>query len=799
MQTDLTLHPANIDEKIGLEQVRQAAMSETYTVYGREVLLKQKPVCDAAELEILLKMANEWIEIIQSDSSVPLTVIEDVRPVVKESRAENSLLPLDFFPIVLENARLARIILNFFKKDDHPYEQIYKKVRNLVSLQPLEEEIKKVITEHGTLRDDASAELKTIRTKLNRKQSELRKTIDRLMKTAREKGMSSDEGPTIRGGRMVIPIQAEFKRKVEGFIHDVSASGQTVYVEPAAALQVNNDIRQLEAEEKREIERIIKELTSVVRNYATPLFENTKIIGLVDALHSRVKTGLRLGGAIPEHSTGGTFELIDAKNPNLLLKKESQKSSEPIVPLHLKLDRKEKGLIITGPNAGGKSVAMKTAGILCLMLQYGYPIPVAPHSKFPVLSGLFIDVGDDQSIESDLSTFSSRLHWMKETLRLNKPGALVLIDEAGTGTDPEEGGALFQAFIESLIENDVRVIATTHHGSLKVFAHEHPNVVNGAMEFDQKSLSPTYRFRKGVPGSSYAFEIADRMEVPKPVMDRARELLGEQRDKMGNLLLNLEKQIQQAEAKEKELAAKERKTAELEKTLSNKNEDFEKKRKKKLEEAYAEADRIMKTANQRIEQAVEKIMSAGKQDKDLIKEARKEIEETKDTIRQRKAKMDIKMQKGSTQKPPEVGDFVTIGQSGTAGEVVDISGKQVTILVNGMKIKSKLKDIEPASKPESAKKSKTRAYRGSEKIDLSVKPKLDIRGYRGDDAIKELQDYLDRASARGLKRVEIVHGKGEGILKKLVHEYLENRKEITGFELAPIEHGGAGCTIVELG
>jgi len=779
MKTNLTLHPANIDEKIGLEQVRQAAINETFTVYGREFLLEQQPQSDPGELEVSLNMAEEWIKITQTESTVPLTVVDDVRPVLKESRAEDSLLPLDFFPIILENARLARIILSFFKKDDSPFEQIYNKVRKLVSLKPLEEEIKKVITEHGTLRDDASSELKSIRSRLNRKRSELRKTIDRLMKTAREKGMSSDEGPTIRSGRMVIPIQAEFKRKVEGFIHDVSASGQTVYVEPAAALQVNNDIRELEAEEKREIERIIRELTSVVRNYATPLYDNTMIIGLIDALHSRVKTGLRLDGAIPERSNDGTFELIDAKNPNLILKMESQENPEPVVPLNLKLDRKEKALIITGPNAGGKSVAMKTAGILCLMLQYGYPIPVAPHSKLPVLSGLFIDVGDDQSIESDLSTFSSRLHWMKETLRLIKPGALVLIDEAGTGTDPEEGGALFQSFIENLIENDVRVIATTHHGSLKVFAHEHPNVVNGAMEFDQKTLSPTYRFRKGIPGSSYAFEIADRMEIPSLVMVRARELLGEQRDKMGNLLLNLEKQIQQAEEKENELAAKEKKTEALEKTLANKNEDFEKKRKKRMEEAYAEADRIMKTANQRIERAVEKIMSAGKQDKDLIKEARKEIEETKNTIRQRKAKMDIKMKKGSAQKPPEVGDYVTIGESGTAGEVVDISGKQVTILVNGMKIKSKLNEIEPASKPESNKKSKTRTYRGSENIDLSVKPKLDLRGYRGDDAIKELQDYLDRASVRGLNRVEIIHGKGEGILKKLVHEYLESRKEIS--------------------
>jgi len=792
-------YPESLSEKIGFTLVLRETLKKTYSPYGREELRDQTGTSNPDELQELLEMAREWMSILESEGTYPLTQTDDVREVLKDSKIEGSVLPLEAFPIVQSNARLARLIIRFFEKSEKEYSTLLQYVKKLTNLRDLEKEIEKVVTDNGLLRDDASQKLKSIRGKINRRKGQLRSTINNIMKRARKDGMTSDEGPTIRNGRMVIPIQAEFKRKVDGFVHDVSSTGQTVYVEPVEALQINNDIRELEAEEKREIDRIIRELTSKVREHSRPLINNCKIFGVIDALNARVTLGKSIGGSIPQTSETGKLDLISAKNPNLLLLPDGENETEEVVPLDLSLDADELALIITGPNAGGKSVAMKSVGLLCMMLQTGYPIPVHPDSTLPIISGLFVDVGDDQSIENDLSTFSSRLQWMNGTLNKVKPGSLVLIDEAGTGTDPDEGGALFQSFIENLIAMDVLIIATTHHGSLKVFAHEHPNVVNGAMEFDQKNLSPTYRFRKGVPGSSYAFEIADRMNIPVKVMDRARKLLGEQRDKMGDLLLNLEKRIQEAEATEKELSKLRDKAAEQEKTLRNKNEDFDKKRKKKLDEAYREADRIMQTANKRIEAAVEKIVQAGKEDRDVIRDARREIQETKKTIRQKKADMDISMDNSGPDKTPEVGDYVTIGDGGTSGEVVEISGSKATILVNGMKIKSNLKKIQPTSKPEKKKKKyKTRSYGGSEDLDLQVKPKLDIRGFRGDEAVDALMHYLDNAVARGMQQVEIVHGKGEGILKKLVHEHLEKRQEVKKFELAPWEHGGPGCTLVEL-
>lgn len=798
MKSTLQIYPPNLSEKIGFTLILDEAIKQAFTPYGAEILEEQKPAATVDETRTLNEQTQSWLTIIQNQGVNPLKQVKDIREILSDSRVEGSMLSLEAFPVILENARLARLIIQFFKNNDVNTGALNPYIKKLISLKPLEEEIRSVIGENGALRDDASPELQSIRGKMNRRKGQLRKTINRLMKKARDKGMSSDEGPTIRNGRMVLPILAEYKRKVEGFIHDVSSSGQTVYVEPVDALQINNDIREFESAEKREIERILRELTTTVRNHAGALRENIQTIGFFDALHSRVQLGLNLDGSVPQLSSQHDLNLIDARNPNLILKNRMEKNSDPVVPLNLSLEEDEEGLIITGPNAGGKSVAMKTVGLICFMHQMGYPVPIQTDSTLPVISGLFIDVGDDQSIENDLSTFSSRLQWMRHTLEMVKEGGLVLIDEAGTGTDPDEGGALFQSFIEHLIEQGARVIGTTHHGSLKVFAHEHPKIVNGAMEFDQDTLSPTYRFRKGVPGSSYAFEIADRMNLHGAVMNRARDLLGNQRNKMGDLLLTLEKQIQDIKSERRSLNDIKIEADKHQERLEKKEKEFDREKKKKLDEAYREAERIMQTANQRIEAAVEKIIAAGQEDKETIKEARKDILETKQAVKRGKADLNIRMDEKSSNKAPEIGDFVTVGESGTSGEVVDLSGNQATILVNGMKIKSKINKINIAAPPKAQKKQKTRSYGGSEQIDMSVKPKLDIRGYRGDAAVKELMHYIDKAVSRGLRQVEIVHGKGEGILKKLVHEHLEERKEIKSYNLAPWEHGGPGCTLVEL-
>lgn len=798
MDSETSIDTKRAYQKLGFSAILESALQYTYTPYGKDFLNNLSPETDPEKVSEHLNYASEWMKILQSSSNHPLSVIDDVTDILKASRIKENTLPLEDFLVVLENARLGRMIKGFFKDNELDLQHLSSISEQLVNHQPVEKAIQNVVTDQGGLRDDASSELKKIRGKLNRERNRLRDTIHSVMRRVSKKGMTSDEGPTIRSGRMVIPIQAEFKRKVDGFIHDVSSTGQTIYLEPVEALQINNEIRQLESAEQREIERILRELTAEVGKYSDTLERNIPFIARFDAIHARVKLGLQLEGSIPELSADGHLNLINAMNPNLMLKNQSLKEPEPVVPLNLEMKPDELALVITGPNAGGKSVAMRTVGMLNLLLQSGFPIPVQPDSEIPVLNGIYIDIGDDQSIENDLSTFSSRLQWMRSTLEKIKDNSLVLIDEAGSGTDPEEGGALFQSFVEEVIERGARVIVTTHHGSLKVFAHEHEKVVNGAMEFNQENLTPTYRFKKGYPGSSYAFEIADRLNLSTDVMKRARSLLGEKRDAMGDLLISLEEKMQESEQLKYEYEKRLRKVEKREKDYEENQKNIKNKRKKILEKAYKDAEEIMKGANQRIEKAVEKVVSEGRENKEKITEARRDILDAKKEIASDKQNVEQEEKPFRSKEKPKVGDHVLIEDSNTSGELVEVSGKKATVLVNGMKIKSNLKKLVKTRPPQKKKTMKTRSYSVSADTDLSVSPSIDLRGKRGDEAMKELTKYLDNALTRGLSQVEIIHGKGEGILHKLVHEHLEKRSEVKSFEIAPWDSGGSGCTVVHL-
>jgi len=798
MSKSFNIFPDNAIDKVGFSKIRDICAKKAFTPYGFEMISELNPSSDPGKVATWLKELAEWTKLLELSPTHPISNIDDIRDILKQVRIEGNSIPLDHFVVILQNARLARMIIDYFKRLEHSFPALETIVSQLSNLKPLEEIISKTVDDRGELKDDASPQLKQIRNRLNREKNRLRTTIQRVMRKISKDGMTSDEGATIRNGRMVIPVLSEFKRKIDGFIHDVSSTGQTVYVEPIEALQINNEIRQLEAEEQREIDRIIRVLTSGVRKFTDLLYANIEPIAQLDSIHCKVKLGLDLKGSIPILNNDFNLKLIHAKNPNLLIK---QSETDPVVPLNIDMLNDELGLVITGPNAGGKSVAMKTVGILQLMFQSGYPVPVDSESTMPILSGLYVDMGDEQSIENDLSTFSSRLKWMRLSLDQLEPNSLVLIDEAGSGTDPEEGGALFQSFVEKIINLKSRVIITTHHGSLKVFAHESDHVVNGAMEFNQKHLTPTYRFKKGVPGSSYAFEIADRMHLPSDLMDRARNLLGDKRDRMGDLLISLEKSVQKSEEVVREYESKLTKLVKREKTLTEQADNYERKKNKILEKAYKDAEEIMLTANQRIEEAVEKVVKEGRENKESIREARGDIKQKKSEISDERENLEKinRLKEIAASENPVVGDFVLIGESDTPGELIEVTGQRVTISMNGMRVKSTLNKLTKTIPPKKKKKTDhAYSFRVSEGVNLSVKPSLDLRGMRGDDAIAELTIYLDKALASGYRQVEIIHGKGEGILHQLVHKTLNEREEVHSFEIAPWESGGTGCTIVNL-
>jgi len=803
----MLLYPERISEKIGFQPIREEAVKAARSVMGKERLEKLVPYSDRERVERLLRLTREMIDLQRNDAAFPLENLHDIRDYLKRSKAEGSLLPAESLLEIWQVSVTARRIKQYLDQRDDYYPSLNNLAVGLIPMENLEETIRHAIDEHGNVKDDASSDLKRIRNTLNRKRTDLRTTINRVMSRAQKQGMASDEGPTIRNGRMVIPIQAEYKRKIQGFIHDVSSTGQTVYLEPVEALNINNEIRQLESEEKREIERILKELTDEVRDRRDYLDQNIEVLGTFDVVAAKAHVSMKLDGFVPVISDGSYIRLKEAYNPILLLRNLSlpKERREPVIPLSLDLEEEERCLIITGPNAGGKSVAMKTLGLCVMMVQSGFAVPAKDTSELPVFSSIFVDMGDDQSIENDLSTFSSRLEWMKQAVGNADERSLILIDEAGAGTDPEEGGALFQALIETLIQKGAIVLVTTHHGSLKLFAHEHPKAVNGSMEFDQATLSPTYRFKKGVPGSSYAFEIAQRMDLDTSLLDNARNILGESKQNLESLITELESRAQQAEELRKEY---EKRKSEMETKRSRyeeKRSAIERERDEIREKALKEAKEIMQSANRRIEEAVEKIVQQDQKDKEVIKEAREEVGKHKDQVEGELDELEKKSKQRKKEKisdePPAVGDTVRLMDTNTNGELVEVSGGHAVVQSGGLRLKTnydnliKVEDAGSSSK-EDKNRVNVNVVGGSTR--RRVKPTLDVRGLRGPEAVTEVTHYIDDAVAAGLQQVEIIHGKGEGILKKLIHEYLENRNEVKEYRLAPADQGGAGCTIVTL-
>ncbi|MFH5886042.1 endonuclease MutS2 [Halalkalibaculum sp. DA3122] len=801
----MQFYPPHLSEKLGFETIRREAVGRTRSVVGEEHLQRMEPSSSPDRVARLLDETREMMDLIRNDAAFPLDNLHDIRDSLSRSKPEGTLLSAEAFLEILQLAASARRVKSFLGDRRERYPVLDALAVELIPLKELEEEINKVITEQGSLKNNASSELQSIRSRLGKRQNDLRNTINRVMSRATKQGMASDEGPTLRNGRMVIPIRAEYKRKIQGFVHDVSSTGQTVYLEPVEALNINNEIRQLESEEKREIERILRALTNEVRKNHRYLEQNIEVLGRFDMISARAQLSIDLDAFVPVLSDGKYLRLKEAYNPILLLKNRSlaEEQREPVIPLDMELEEGERCLMITGPNAGGKSVAIKTVGLCAMMMQSGFAIPAKDSSELPVFSKLFVDMGDDQSIENDLSTFSSRLQWMKSVMQEADGSSLVLIDEAGAGTDPDEGGALYQSLVEHLISCGALSLVTTHHGALKVFAHEHPHAVNGSMEFDQATLSPTYRFKKGVPGSSYAFEIAQRMDLSPELLQKAREITGSTKQDMESLINELESKTQEAETLKRDYDRLKKKMETERQKYEDKRRALEKEKDQIREKALKQAEEIMQSANRRIEQAVERIVQQGKKDKQAISRAREEVSEQKDEIEEELEELEARQKQEQREQlsdePPKVGDIVRLMDANTNGELVEVNGNQAVIQAGGLRLKTKFNNLvkvkDASEKPSPKNRVRVNVPRSARPG--PTKPSIEIRGMRGREAIKEVEHYLDNAIAAGLNSVEIIHGKGEGILKNLVHEYLDERAEVSSYSLAPADRGGAGVTLVK--
>ncbi|MCH8568788.1 MAG: endonuclease MutS2 [Balneolales bacterium] len=799
----MLVYPGSAFEKLGYYAVKESVSTYLRSEMGFEELEAMKPVSGIKTIQAELKRLNEMMRLQQEESHIPFAHPWDVRDAAKKSRVKRAILDPESLHKTGLFCSTCRILKKFIMSKSANCPALAELAQYLVPLKELEDEISRVISEHGAVKDNASSELRQIRKSIASRKNDLRSTMDRIIRSMNKDGYLAEFEATIRNGRMVLPVRAEHKRKISGFVQDVSATGQTVYLEPAEALHINNDIRELEQQERREVERILMELTAKVGDQYSFLISNAANIGQFDLLIAKSSFCTRLNAIVPALKEQSVIHLRNARNPVLILKQRKlpKDERETIIPLNLTLEQEEKGIIISGPNAGGKSVSLKTVALLQMMVQSGLAITADEDTILPVFGSLFLDMGDDQSIDNDLSTFSSRLTWMRETLAKADENSLILIDEAGTGTDPEEGVALYQAFLEELYEKNCTMIVTTHHGNLKVFGHNHPAFANASMAFDQTRLTPTYQFVKGVPGSSYAFEISKRLGLDDKLLERARNLIGSSKNRLESLILDMEGQKQDASRLKSEVFQEKVKLEKLMNSYEQRLKTLTTERDKLREKALNEAKTIMDSANARIEEAIRKIVES-KGDKKKIREIRSEIEQAKEQTEQDLKETATKRKSKNLSKktdPPVVGDTVALDDARSAGELLEINGKQAVVLVNGLRIKTNYNRLVKTNK-EPQKKEPTFKMEHFTEADSTprIKPNLDLRGLRGEEAVNELTYYIDRAVQTRLSKVEIIHGKGDGVLKKRVHEILSGRKDVRSFELAPWEQGGPGCTIAEL-
>ncbi|WP_397546151.1 endonuclease MutS2 [Rhodothermus marinus] len=800
--TDATLHgyPDTLETRLGFDVVREALKAQTRSPLGAEAVAQLRPLRDLEAVRAELARVEELQQALRFDDPVPLENLIDLRPWLVQAAPEGSRLEGEALEAVRRVLMTVRLLARYFRERRSKYPALAVLAERLTPLPELEQRLAAVVDEDGQVRDDASPELRRLRRQLALQRQRLREALLEALREAIRQGYATEDQPTIRNGRMVIPVRAEARRKVPGFVHDTSASGQTVYIEPASCLDLNNAVRELELAELREIDRILREATGWLRPHLPALKASLEVLGHFDLLQAKARLAELMDAHVPEVAADGVIELKRARNPVLVLHfrrlQETTGEVREVVPLDLTLGRTFHTLIITGPNAGGKTVAMKTVGLLVLMLACGLPIPADPASHVSLFDQLLIDIGDEQSVEADLSTFSAHMTHMAYMLARADARTLILIDEAGTGTDPDEGAALAQAILEELMRRGARTIATTHHGALKVFAYETEGVENGSMQFDQATLSPTYRFQLGVPGSSYAFEIARRMGIPEPVLARAQALVGRQQVALEALVRTLEARNQELEARLAALTEEQARLEQLRREYEARRAQLEAETEAIRQRALEEAEQLLKEANARIERTIREIKEA-QAEREATRAAREALERFRRRLHEQRRRARPKPPAAEEPRPTlAVGDQVVLDEGGTPAEVLALEDDEALIAVGSLKMRvpvSRLRRLNRA-----ARRAQTRTTTGATLPALQARTRIDVRGYRVDEALQAVERLIDEAVAGGVCEVEVLHGKGTGALRQAIRTYLQSRPEVERFEDAPWEQGGPGVTRIWL-
>lgn len=832
------IYPQNFEQKIGFDQIRQLVKGKCLSTLGMERVDEMAFSDDYREIDRRLEQVMEFISILQGEDDFPSQYFFDVRPSLKRIRVEGLYMDESELFDLRRSLETIRDVVRFLRQTDDeedeeahsPYPALYELAGEVMVFPMLIARINDILDKFGKVKDNASPELLRIRRELAATTGSISRSLNSILRTAQAEGyVEKDVTPTMRDGRLVIPVAPGMKRKIRGIVHDESATGKTVFIEPAEVVEANNRIRELEGEERREIIRILTDFSSVVRPHVSALLQSYEFLAEVDFIRAKALWGMETGSGKPSLEERQVVDWFDAVHP--LLQISLAKHGKKVVPLDIELTREQRILLISGPNAGGKSVCLKTVGLLQYMLQCGMPVSMNERSHAGVFRHIFIDIGDEQSIEDDLSTYSSHLTNMKNMMKYCDGQSLILIDEFGGGTEPQIGGAIAEAVLKRFNQKGTFGVITTHYQNLKHFAEDHEGVVNGAMLYDRHEMRALFQLQIGNPGSSFAVEIARKIGLPEDVIADASEIVGSEYIQSDKYLQDIVRDKRYWETKRQNIRRREKQMEETIARYERELEELDRSRKEILKKAKEDAGRLLEESNARIENTIRTIKEA-QAEKERTREVRqnladfrRQVEEADKAAMEEKIarKMDRLREKQERRKerkerqgnepsvqpvvkvkPIGAGDYVRIKGQTSVGQVMELNGKNAVVMFGLMKTNVKADRLERADAPKQTNTMAKTTFVSSETQDrmyekkLNFKQDIDVRGMRGDEAVQAVTYFIDDAILVGVSRVRILHGTGSGILRTLIRQYLATVPGVADFKDEHVQFGGAGITVVDL-
>jgi len=794
------IYPPHFEQKIGFDKIRQLVTNKCLSSLGKALVDELSFLSDRSSVIEKLNQTAEFVCILREEDSFPTGYFIDVRNALSRIRPEGTFLDEQEFFDLKRTLQTILDLTRFFKGADDvdviKYPTLTALSKDVPVFPGLITQIDRILDKYGHIKDNASPELMRIRKEITATMGSISRHLQTILRTAQAEGIvDKDVAPTMRDGRLVIPVPPMYKRRIKGIVHDESATGKTVFIEPEAVVEANNRIRELENEEKREVVRILMAMTGIIRPTVPDLLRAFSFLAAIDFIRAKALFAIEVNAIRPVIEDRPIIDWTKAVHPLLYL--SLKKQEKQVVPLDISLTENRRILIISGPNAGGKSVCLKTVGLMQYMLQCGLLIPLHENSLTGIFNRLFIDIGDEQSIENDLSTYSSHLNAMKFFDKNCDDRTLLLIDEFGSGTDPVIGGAIAESLLDRFNRNGSFGVVTTHYRNLKQYATNHDGVINGAMLYDRHLMQPLFILSIGQPGSSFAVDIARKIGLPEEVITEASEKVGIDYIDMDKYLQDIVRDKRYWESKRQQIRLQEKKLEEVVAKYEKDLESLNQQRKDIVKTAKAEAQQILSEANARIENTIREIKE-GRAEKERTRSARLALEQFKATV------FDTIDPPPPSKAPFQKGDNVYITGQSTVGTIVDLHDKQATVAFGTIKSTVKWDKLEKVSHGHTGKETRKKASISTQTADaiyykkLHFKQEIDVRGMRGDEALQTVAYFIDDAILANVSPLRILHGTGSGILRQLIRDYLSSTPGIKSYKDEHVQFGGAGMTVIEL-